>query len=272
MGKNLMNTMIQKYTLKKAVDYTHQTVGHLTVLAHNGLIDSENTWVCQCVCGQTCIKRSGNLKRGLKNRYPLSCGCRKAENEKRRRDVDTQIGRRYYQLTITGVGQRITRYKKTGAVNCTQQKVLTLCSCGTMSEQSFVALQDGRIKSCGCYGEAIRKAGLRKKDPGESGAWAAYQNLIKRAKYKILPSQISFEEFKTLAAMACHYCGVEPSNRILRKKHAEFRYSGLDRVDSSLGYLKDNIVPACKDCNLAKGTKTREQFMQWVQRIYGHSF
>lgn len=52
----------------------------------------------------------------------------------------------------------------------------------------------------------------------------------------------------------CAYCGRD-------------NVSGLDRTDSSLGYLKSNVVPACKDCNFAKNDKSIEEFCKWAKKL-----
>lgn len=44
-------------------------------------------------------------------------------------------------------------------------------------------------------------------------------------------------------------------------------YSGIDRVDSSVGYEIGNIVPACKICNFAKSNLTQDDFKSWAKRI-----
>lgn len=45
-------------------------------------------------------------------------------------------------------------------------------------------------------------------------------------------------------------------------------YNGLDRLDNTKGYTKDNVAPCCTVCNSAKGTLTVTEFSEWVERIY----
>lgn len=47
-------------------------------------------------------------------------------------------------------------------------------------------------------------------------------------------------------------------------------YNGIDRVDSSLGYTVDNVVPCCKLCNQAKNNLSKQEFVDWVKRVYDH--
>ena len=65
---------------------------------------------------------------------------------------------------------------------------------------------------------------------------------------------ISEEEFNRLSSMSCHYCGVEWPN-------------GIDRINSSIGYVKENCVPCCKHCNYVKGNLSMEDFKTWTKRF-----
>ena len=39
-------------------------------------------------------------------------------------------------------------------------------------------------------------------------------------------------------------------------------------TDQEKDYMIDNVVPCCDFCNKAKGSKTKEEFLSWVKRIY----
>ncbi len=75
-------------------------------------------------------------------------------------------------------------------------------------------------------------------------------------------TDLSFEEFYQLSKQNCHYCLMGFSNQ-----YGNFVYNGLDRQDSSIGYLKGNVVPCCKWCNSAKKNLTLNQFEEWVTRL-----
>jgi len=48
-------------------------------------------------------------------------------------------------------------------------------------------------------------------------------------------------------------------------------YSGLDRVDSSRGYVHGNVVPCCGECNYAKQDLSVDDFLASVARIQAHN-
>ena len=53
----------------------------------------------------------------------------------------------------------------------------------------------------------------------------------------------------------CFYCGIKMKN------------VGFDRVDNSIGYTENNIVPSCFPCNRAKGKMSQDNFISMCVRI-----
>lgn len=62
--------------------------------------------------------------------------------------------------------------------------------------------------------------------------------------------------------------------KIINCKHflIYLKINGIDRVDSNIGYTKDNSVPCCKYCNFAKHTMSEDDFYVWVKRVYEYNF
>lgn len=54
---------------------------------------------------------------------------------------------------------------------------------------------------------------------------------------------LTFEQYKALLELPCNYCG------------GALPETGgcLDRLDHRIGYIKENVVSCCKDCNRRKG-------------------
>ena len=66
----------------------------------------------------------------------------------------------------------------------------------------------------------------------------------------------------------CHYCGAAPSNISNSKGHNDaYIYNGIDRVDSSKGYVDGNCVSCCKVCNRAKSDMPVDVFFAWAQQV-----
>ena len=82
-----------------------------------------------------------------------------------------------------------------------------------------------------------------------------YKRLIEGAKIRKHEVGITLEEFSRITSTPCGYCG-ESKKRI-----------GVDRIDNSKGYIKGNIVAACKICNYMKRSYSIEEFLNHVKKI-----
>jgi hypothetical protein len=78
---------------------------------------------------------------------------------------------------------------------------------------------------------------------------------------------LSDDEIAEICARPCAYCNAAPSMKI-----KDYVYNGIDRVDPSRGYARDNVVPCCKTCNIAKNTMSRDEFFAWVDSVHRYSF
>jgi hypothetical protein len=83
--------------------------------------------------------------------------------------------------------------------------------------------------------------------------FVAYRSNAKRRKISFA---LSFEDFNNFWKKPCTYCG-ESIETVC-----------IDRIDSSLGYVAENITPCCFQCNSAKLDLTRQQFINWIQRVH----
>jgi len=95
-----------------------------------------------------------------------------------------------------------------------------------------------------------------------------YREYVNKAKTRSIDFNLSLEECYNLFKSDCTYCGLEPSNKRTRENGVEVKYQGIDRVDNSIGYERNNVVPCCKYCNSFKLDRTVEEFYEGVDRIY----
>ena|ERR1700678_1887749 len=77
-----------------------------------------------------------------------------------------------------------------------------------------------------------------------------------------------FNLFYALSQERCYYCGCEPHKVSARAKH--FTYNGIDRLDSSLSHIEDNMVPCCWTCNRIKNDTHADEFIPHVLLICSH--
>ncbi len=134
------------------------------------------------------------------------------------------------------------------------------CNCGREKIVSGSHLTTGASKSCGCV--TVERV---KKPFGVSAKNSLLKHYKHHALTRKLPWLISTDSFFVMTQMPCHYCGVEPANRITTPG-GFFVYNGVDRVDSSKGYEDSNVVPCCEICNRCKSDRNYQSFVDWILR------
>jgi len=70
---------------------------------------------------------------------------------------------------------------------------------------------------------------------------------------------ISYLEYmKLVSSNKCHYC----ENRLPKQG------AGIDRIDSSKGYVSGNCLPCCTSCNHMKNDMDYYEFLEHVEKVY----
>jgi hypothetical protein len=145
------------------------------------------------------------------------------------------------------------------------------CSCGIEKTCSTSTLLSKNAISCGHVGAENRVKSRVVKDAGAAKNYL-FLSYKKRAEYRKLPFELDKDFFIELTQKDCVYCGAKPFS--LRSGHGSaqsYKYNGLDRVDNSKGYEKDNVVPCCKICNQMKMDMKRSDFLAHIKRIFSHA-
>jgi len=167
-------------------------------------------------------------------------------------------GQKFGRLTVIKRVEKPTHIKSRGSY--------WLCKCECKNEKIIFGqnLKGGDTTSCGCYHVEI--SSIKK---GQSSINRVYYDYKKHAIKKQVPFEISREYFVEITQMDCFYCGKKPSNISKnRYNNGDFIYNGIDRINSSDGYIKGNIVPCCWRCNEAKKKETQEDFLEWIKNTY----
>jgi hypothetical protein len=144
------------------------------------------------------------------------------------------------------------------------------CDCGT--ERSVISKNITRkvSLSCGCLQKEVAaiQGGFNKKPAGVQARNAKYASYRKNAKYRDYSFDLTKDEFTDIILKPCLYCGSHLGNREKSKNdNGDFEYTGIDRVDNSIGYTLDNSVPCCKFCNLAKRDNSQEYFIEMCKKV-----
>lgn len=152
-----------------------------------------------------------------------------------------------------------------------------LCECGQSIITSAKRLKGGITKSCGCLRSENGKkwikniAGCGRLPAGEANfnhTFGSYKHKAKERNFEFL---LTKEQFRELVQQNCFYCGAKPHNiKSGIRTNDKFIYNGIDRTDNTKGYIIDNCVTCCGDCNWMKKTYTQQEFLLRIKLIYDH--
>ena len=169
-----------------------------------------------------------------------------------------ETGNRYGKLVVISKSRRKTRK---AFWDC-------ICDCGNNCTIRADRLRSNIATSCGCdtYSKSISTKGLVE---GESQFNAFYSSYQSNAKRKEFIFELSKEAFMEIVKKSCYYCGKPPSEIFKKKKlKGVFVYNGVDRKDSTQGYILENCLPCCTDCNYMKSNIPHDVFIDKVKLIY----
>ena len=119
-----------------------------------------------------------------------------------------------------------------------------------------------------------RPAPVSRLPKGQSGFNRLLADYKRSARDRNIQWDLSRQEFFILTKCNCSYCGVAPSNIKRTSKRLEWEeyvYSGVDRIDNSLGYISGNVTACCRVCNKMKGTMTVECFIESCEKVISHN-
>jgi hypothetical protein len=160
------------------------------------------------------------------------------------------------------------------------------CKCGNKKQIKYFAVGNSTF-SCGCYSKSTErhlKAGRIRRilDPIQNSKTYWFNRYKRGALKRNLEFDLTFEESTSIGLVPCYYTGIlnlytlpfKSSKRSVKLKFDEnywkqtiININGLDRVDSTRGYTKDNVVSCCTQANLAKSKYTQEEFIYMCNQI-----
>lgn len=149
------------------------------------------------------------------------------------------------------------------------------CSCGNLARVGHNRLKE--TQSCGYLLHWAVKMGDNTRLPwGESFVRRLYRSYKRNAEIKNRAFDLSKDEFKDLITTNCNYCKRLPNDVWERKDpnnssdrhYGKFKYNGIDWIDSSGGYERDNVISCCKTCNRMKSDFTEYEFRAHIQLLF----
>lgn len=126
---------------------------------------------------------------------------------------------------------------------------------------------DRCIKRCACI---PREPNYNKLPSGEAAFNELYQSYRNKGRSRNIVFGLSKDQFRVLTSANCAYCGAAPFQINKTGSGDAYVYSGIDRIDSSKGYVWGNCNPCCKYCNVAKINLSLDEWLEHIKRIYHH--
>lgn len=155
-----------------------------------------------------------------------------------------------------------------------KKKYMLQCECGNIRyyAKNFF---DGTGKKTveGCSDCIQKRPRLHKRLPDDLSLKRRvlynYKDAAQRRGYNF---ELTEDEFFSLISQNCYHCGSDLSmvNNEERFRGRVLKYNGVDRLNNSIGYTKENCVPCCKICNNSKSTLSMEEWISWIDRIYNY--
>lgn len=196
-----------------------------------------------CPCGQASQSTIYNLKHS-------QSGCKKCRHRKEYIDLKSK------NIKLTGNTKLQIRNNR--------KDILREFVCLKCKNYDYVAtkyLKDSRRNFC-----VICRENKSKQVPYKS-LFVDYQY---SSKTRNIIWDLSYDQFVEIIKSNCFYCNYPPSQTKLNEGWKyKILYNGIDRKDNSKGYIKDNCVPCCKFCNMAKGKNSLKDFLKWLNYVKG---
>ena len=182
---------------------------------------------------------------------------------------------------IDRTGQTFGRLKVIGRLDNTGPKhdrayFACRCVCGNVLGVSGGNLANGHTSSCGCLrletGASVGKSNKNRVIAELSPRNRIMTEYKASAKVKSLEFSLSEKELDDMVFSRCFYCNAKPSRvafsgRKLTPESRRVLYNGIDRLDSDVGYVKENCVPCCKTCNMMKRDLSLLDFVSKCKEI-----
>jgi hypothetical protein len=86
---------------------------------------------------------------------------------------------------------------------------------------------------------------------------------------------LTFEEWSKIIQQDCYFCGSKPilkEGKVHKLSGTQVPINGIDRVDSSKGYILSNVRCSCSKCNYMKHRMSEKEFIEHVKKIWEYNF
>ena len=247
---------------KRLWDFTGKKVDKLLIIERVFVsIDGRRNrtrWKTICDCGNEEIINSDYLISSSKNR--MCSICRQKDP-----DITGQIINNWKILEFVGID---TKYKK--GTNSIWKCLCLGCNKNTVNLHRAKIKKTILCKDCNKEVSIKRRFDIKK--VCVNNIHCAYRSRARRENKEF---QLLVVDVESIIFRKCEYCGSEPASEF---KHTytngdttSIFKNGIDRIDSSIGYLPSNVVTCCWECNNMKSDYSKDFFIEHCKLIVEHN-
>lgn len=197
--------------------------------------------IVTCRCGNIFTTRYSHLI----NRHTKSCGCLQRKN---------LINKIFGRWTV--IGKTKNKYN--------HLTWICKCDCGKTKNLPTHSLLSGISKSCGCLRKEIVTG-------EKSKQWTGYKTLSGRIWCFIKSSAINRKIKFNITKKYIYDLFIKQKQKcILSGVNISFdkpKTASLDRINSKLGYIKDNVQWVHKEINIMKQSILNDEFIKWCKLV-----
>lgn len=233
--------------------YIGQKFGPLTVAQASftnasGLI----YYRADCDCGGSIVLNARDIKR--RGSYNTRCACNPSLKwQEQLAFDDANVGKKFGRLTYV---KRVAR-----DTDAEYSSGLFRCDCGNEIVVRLASVVNGKQRSCGCS----RLSEKYQVNDGNDGFRRLLHDYRYRAKVSGIAWELTDEKAFELFGGDCYLCGKEPAERT--RSGVKFVSNGIDRIDGTGPYTVENSASCCGDCNQMKGTMSKDEFIEHLNKM-----
>jgi hypothetical protein len=201
----------------------------------------------ECKCGEERVMRAWNIKSGQPRM------CRACYNKEKIIDSLVAVGTKFNDWEIVSLDFQ-HKLSNTGGL-----KQHVRCKCGYETFLELSPLKAERTKSCRQCGEQKRRKNYR--DIPSS----YIRQILNGADKRRYSFEISIEEVWEIFENQNKKCALSGVDINFENKTAS-----LDRIDSTKGYVKNNVQWVHKIINQMKSNRTDRVFIEWCKVVAEH--
>lgn len=210
-----------------------------------------------------------NISKRTFYNYMNKYGIKKSKNEMAKNKIKSSIGTRFNRWTVIEyIGDNKT---SNGLVKCK-------CDCGTELDVRYYDLVSGQTKGCNSCSkiERSKNCGKHKRKYGKDNhSFKGYGQLTgqhwsvikSNARKRNIEFDIDIEYVYNLLIEQNFKCKISGIDIELEQRSNRRWTATLDRIDSSKGYIKDNVQWLHKDINKMKWAFDQKLFIDYCRII-----